>query len=677
MAQQLPLQSRQFQPGMVTRSEDLPVGKLRSRIEGLPAEARLRALEELRRVHFTELDLKSLRADDDGAIFYEDDFVLPSEPPPTGGGIAPATALAVTLPVNPFPASLVFHSKPGAPNVLYLNFCGETVSNTAWNTSLDRTTIPAVAFTKDADFATFSSNDQAAIKSIWQRVAEDFAPFNVDVTTERPVTFGTRVGHVLITRSSDAKGDPNPSSNSGGVAYLNKFSAANYANYRPAWVYYNNLSANESYIAEAASHEFGHNLGLSHDGKTDGTEYYGGHGSGDTSWAPIMGTGYNQNVSQWSKGEYKQANNTQDDLATIAGKIPYLGDDHGNSSAAATPLVLTGQTNIVSTTRETDPDNLNPANKGILERNDDVDVFAFATGTGTVRLTVNPWIMPSGTRGGNLDVLLQLYDGSGVLRATAGPTAQTYAQIQTNLPPGNYFLHVRNSGVGNPTNSSPSGYTAYASLGQYFLSGYIVTPPASAPVQLVVSVNNTTWGTVSPTNATYPSGSSAQVVATPAPFYRFATWTNDAVGITNPLTLVLNTNAEVEAIFAEVFTTNYPTPHWWLAACGFTNNFESAVTNRGANGMALWQSYIAGLNPNNPADQLRLALNHRANGAGDVLSWNTVTGRVYSLFWTTNIGNGFTPLPGATNLSWTTGTFTNTLNSAARALHYRIQVRKP
>ena len=390
-----------------------------------------------------------------------------------------------------------------------------------------------------------------------------------------------------------------------------------------------------------------------------------------------MGTGYNQNVSQWSKGEYKQANNTQDDLATIAGKIPYLGDDHGNSSAAATPLVLTGQTNIVSTTRETDPDNLNPANKGILERNDDVDVFAFATGTGTVRLTVNPWIMPSGTRGGNLDVLLQLYDGSGVLRATAGPTAQTYAQIQTNLPPGNYFLHVRNSGVGNPTNSSPSGYTAYASLGQYFLSGYIVTPPASAPVQLVVSVNNTTWGTVSPTNATYPSGSSAQVVATPAPFYRFATWTNDAVGITNPLTLVLNTNAEVEAIFAEVFTTNYPTPHWWLAACGFTNNFESAVTNRGANGMALWQSYIAGLNPNNPADQLRLALNHRANGAGDVLSWNTVTGRVYSLFWTTNIGNGFTPLPGATNLSWTTGTFTNTLNSAARALHYRIQVRKP
>jgi hypothetical protein len=35
---------------------------------------------------------------------------------------------------------------------------------------------------------------------------------------------------------------------------------------------------------------------------------------------------------------------------------------------------------------------------------------------------------------------------------------------------------VRNSAAGNPTNSSPTGYTVYGSIGQYFLSGYVADP---------------------------------------------------------------------------------------------------------------------------------------------------------------------------------------------------------
>ena len=39
--------------------------------------------------------------------------------------------------------------------------------------------------------------------------------------------------------------------------------------YHPAWVYYDKLAAGrEDAVAEACSHEFGHNLGLSHDGTT-------------------------------------------------------------------------------------------------------------------------------------------------------------------------------------------------------------------------------------------------------------------------------------------------------------------------------------------------------------------------------------------------------------------------
>ncbi len=439
--------------------------------------------------HFTVLDLESLQVDPAGGIYYADSFKLAPVAPAAGEPVIAAAA----LPVSPFPASLRFHSRPGAPNVLFINFSGESVSGTAWNSSLGRTTIPAVAFSTDADYSTFSDAEQLAIKRIWQRMAEDYAPFNIDVTTERPGTFTTRTAHALITRNTDANGLENPAAAAGGVAYVNVFASASYANYRPAWIYFNNLASDESYIAEAASHEIGHNMGLSHDGRTDGYEYYGGHGSGDTSWGPIMGTGYYRNVSQWSKGEYYLASNTEDDLAIIAAKTSYRTDDHGNTSAAATALAITGGTNVLATTPENDPTNTNGANKGVLERNTDVDVFSFATGTGPVNLTVNPWIMPSGqTRGGNLDVTVELYNTNGTRLLTNNSSGQTFARVQTNLAEGIYYLHVRNSGVGDPLSSIPSGYTAYGSIGHYFITGAVVASSSVIPPGATLQITDIT-----------------------------------------------------------------------------------------------------------------------------------------------------------------------------------------
>jgi hypothetical protein len=473
---------RQFMPGSLKRVEEIPASRLRSRLDNLPATARDRALQRLRNFHFTELDLDTLYADSEGGVYYVDSF--PPPPPATAEEIAAASAPATAdaaLPVSPFPQSLVFHSKPGSVNVIYLNFSGSTVINTAWNTSLGKTSIPAVAFSTDSDFSTFSDSEQAAIKQIWLRVAEDYAPFDVDVTTERPATMDSRTAEALITRNTDNDGSANPSSTAGGVAYVGVFGSTGFYRYRPAWIYYNNLANNESYIAEAAAHEIGHNLGLSHDGKTDGTAYYGGHGGGDTSWGPIMGTGYYRNVSEWSKGDYYLANNTQDDLATIASYIPCRLDDHGNTMVDATPLTISGGTNVVSTRPDTDPGDLDNANKGILEQNIDVDAFSFVTGTGPVLLSVNPWLQPSGTRGGNLDILLELYNSSGTLVLTNNPAAQTQGQIQTNLTAGTYYLYVRNTGTGNPFAASPDGYTAYGSIGQYFINGY-TSPALPAPL---------------------------------------------------------------------------------------------------------------------------------------------------------------------------------------------------
>lgn len=468
IAQQL--RPREFRPGSLHQIEQLPASRLRTQINALPSPARQRSLQWLQSFHFTEDDLPALHVDTGGGIY----FVCPAVAAPAVAPAATPDVAEASVPITPFPSHLVFQSRPGAPNTLFLNFSGERISGTEWNTDLGRPVILAEPYSTDFDLSTFNDSEQAAIKRIWQRVAEDYAPFNINVTTQRPTTFTTRTAHALITRSTDASGEPNPASNAGGVAYVNVFGTLSFGKYRPGWVYADNLANDESYISEAASHEIGHNLGLSHDGATDGSEYYSGHGNGDSSWGAIMGNSYDRNVSQWSKGEYRSSNNTQDDLATLAGKVTYRNDDHGNTAANATALVLTGGTQIESTTPETDPTNLNPANKGVLGRNTDFDMFSFVTGAGPIQLSVNPWIMPlGGTHGGNLDVLLELRNTAGTLLLTNNSASRTIALLETNLPAGRYYLTVRNSGAGNPLGAFPTGYTSYGSIGQYFINGSV------------------------------------------------------------------------------------------------------------------------------------------------------------------------------------------------------------
>jgi len=150
----------------------------------------------------------------------------------------------------------------------------------------------------------FSSAELERIQYIWKRVAEDYSPFDVDVTTEPPPadrltrssssddTFGTTV---LITSRSGVY-----SCSCGGVAYLTVFDDVGDF-YKPALVFYDALGGgNEKYVADAISHEAGHNMGLGHDG-TSSSGYYSGHGSGATGWAPIMGVGYYQPLVQWSR----------------------------------------------------------------------------------------------------------------------------------------------------------------------------------------------------------------------------------------------------------------------------------------------------------------------------------------------------------------------------------------
>lgn len=374
-----------------------------------------------------------------------------------------------------------FSSLPGADHTIFLDFDGQTVEGTNWNTYYNQTTLVAQPY----------GGTSLSIEDAWKRVSEDFRPFNINVTTVDPgiealrktATNDQQWGiRAIVTTEASMVTDSTKRTGAGGIAYIDSF---NWSTDTPVWVY----TTSGKNVAEAASHEVGHSLGLSHDGLADGsTAYYRGHGGGETGWASIMGVGYYQNVTQWDKGEYYNSNNAgstanyskgPDDLSIITTRngFGYRADDNGNSNAQSSKLNTAGTT---------------ISDNGIIETTTDVDVFSFVTGTGSVVINVTPF-----TPGPNLDVKADLYDSAGTLVASSNNSAVLSAGFNINLIAGQYFLHIEGVGWGTPSSSTPTGYSDYSSLGQYFISGSIVVPETPiTEVSISDSVANEADGTI-------------------------------------------------------------------------------------------------------------------------------------------------------------------------------------
>jgi len=368
----------------------------------------------------------------------------------SGGVIAAASGVIPAL-----------HSNPESSLTIFLDFDGQVVTGTDWNAQNKGRAIHAAAYDTDGDPTTFSSAELRAIERIWERVSEDYAPFDIDVTTEEPPLADFQAGRtairaIITTNYDDAASGGTGDKwfdDSGGVGYIGSWT---YRSDTPVWIFENNLSnGTEKFVAEAAAHEVGHSLGLSHDGLKSVTEYYGGHGTGETSWAPIMGAGYDSNVTQWSKGEYNGATETEDDLAIIASTrngVRYRLDDHGNVVEDSTPLNVEGTNELFG--------------EGIISVRADADFFSFTTEEGRVDIAIDPL-----SRGPNLDILAELYDADGNLIETFDPENSLDLTIRRDLPAGDYFLAVDGTGNGD---RRTDGYSDYASLGQYTISGTVV-----------------------------------------------------------------------------------------------------------------------------------------------------------------------------------------------------------
>jgi hypothetical protein len=358
----------------------------------------------------------------------------------------PSESENTVIPRGPFPLDQTFklHSLPGASKVIYLDFDGHVTLGTIWNSNFNSgAAIVSAPYNFDGKTNSFSEGELSRIQNIWARVAEDFAIYEIDVTTEDPGLSALRsVGsgdenygiRVVISPTDYFYPDV------GGVAYIGSFT---WSSDTPTFVFSDNLeNGNEKYVTDVIAHETGHTLGLFHDGVTGGSAYYPGHGN----WAPIMGVGFYKPITQWSKGEYYGANNTEDDLEKMLNYgANYRSDDHGDWTDSAT--MLSG-------------DNFNTS--GIIEKTGDMDVFGFQARAGNISISVDPASLDP-----NLDILLQIIDEEGNIISENDPYGILPASLDLNLPEGNYFILIDGVGTGDPN----TGYTDYGSLGQYFISG--------------------------------------------------------------------------------------------------------------------------------------------------------------------------------------------------------------
>jgi hypothetical protein len=412
--------------------------------------------------------------------------------------------------VGVIPLTDVFrlHSRPTATKTVFMDFDGFTARGTSWNRSSNITEIVSPAWDPAGNGPAFTNGELTQISDAWQRVAADFAAFDINVTTEDPGEsnlvneggtdnrWGIRVVMTLVDFSN---------SGAGGFAFINSFNW-NYetpgATDTPSYVF-NNFSLA---VAAAVTHEVGHSIGLSHDGTTSANpiqpsaEYYNGHGTGENSWGPIMGSGYYANVTTWDDGTYIGTSNgsvnanfgsgpSDLNVITTQNGFSYVPDDHANNRNSATQLIgaslPNGRQSISSF--------------GTISESTDFDFFRFQTGSGPVDITIDPYVNELWTsdgnggfsrslesslidplnwtnnQGSNLDVEAAILDSSGAVVAISNPDGlrATFSNVVLNV--GTYYLRVAGGRFGNPQADPPTGYSAYGSLGQYQITGTIAS----------------------------------------------------------------------------------------------------------------------------------------------------------------------------------------------------------
>jgi hypothetical protein len=385
------------------------------------------------------------------------------------------SAASATLPV--------LHSYEGASKTLYLNFLGNDVT-TDWKTAKgDVTGVVTHTFDIDGDPNQFSGTEQDMIRHIWEIVAEDFAPFDIDVTTVYAGTFEN--GKALQVAIGDTNRDEFLAT---GISKLNGFvddagipvlalptNIQRQMAIRAAQAALNSDAFPEEEIiaqymdqvgwetmvgiGNTVSHEAGHAFGMQHDRAANGGEY----DNGTDTWTPIMGSNLPTDRHTWSKHAWDsrvtETGNEpiyDDALQILTEVLGLRADDHGDSNELATPMT------------EVNP-GFSFVQSGIIGTMEDKDVFSFR-----VELAATYRIRVDVASFGNLDSRFTLSTAAGIVGVVNDHSGDRVLDEESGLrqigdgvldeefgfrlePGTEYFLQVDSNGI-------------YGDLGKYEVS---------------------------------------------------------------------------------------------------------------------------------------------------------------------------------------------------------------
>ncbi len=332
-------------------------------------------------------------------------------------------------------------SYPSATGVIFLDFDGHYVQSTYWNGG-------------NLISCANSGMTDPQITEAFNRIAEDFRPFDINITTDSTVFLAAplekRVRIIVTTTSSWY------AAGYSGVAFSGSFS---FGDDTPAFVFSDRLGpVNTKRIAETISHESGHTVSLSHQSKYGGAcnlmeQYSTGYGTGETGWAPIMGNSQsvNKNFSNWNDGPTPDGCGfVEDNLYTIVtyNGFGYRTDDYTETLNAGTHTLAGNNFNV----------------SGVITTNADKDAFKFTLNSNSnFHLTALPFSVGANSAGANLDVAFELYNSAATLIRTYNPLTTLSATMDTVLNAGTYYIRIFGAGNGN--------VGAYGSLGSYTING--------------------------------------------------------------------------------------------------------------------------------------------------------------------------------------------------------------
>ena len=166
------------------------------------------------------------------------------------------------LSLSPLDSIPVLNSNSSASASLYLDFNGHFES--VWGSYTNVTT---PVYDVDGDRTTFSDLELANIRDIWSIVAEDYAPFNINVTTVEPAVLAAGVpssaaNGVALRVAIGGTSQEVLNMSYAGYAYYNSFTSST-ANV--AYVFPESLTGWPAVmVGNCASHEAGHSFGLRH-----------------------------------------------------------------------------------------------------------------------------------------------------------------------------------------------------------------------------------------------------------------------------------------------------------------------------------------------------------------------------------------------------------------------------